>query len=430
MGSDKHNKNKKQRQDEKSSSKKIKKIENKKNKEFEKKKSQHILMDKNHMKGVNEEINKGKLKLTSKSLYKKVYHEYIFESMSDEELFDESNKEFIQQILTKLHICIDKDCPNPKCKNILYIYTTKKVGSTSLWGSVNLYLSDYFTTFHYHSAGYLEHAGIYGVSLTQLLKIFKMYNKNVFVIDIFRPVFDTCASIFFNDSTIHFGRDFLQTDMENKNVSIKRFFNLFDHYYHKYNVDYFMEAYNIPDSKIKFPTFDFDKKHLFYDDGLIKYIKLRLCDSDEWDKILSPYFGYTFKMIKYNETTSKKWGDLYEYFKEKFKITPEIYEKLKNNEYFKYYYTPIEQEKYLKKLDDRIVNNNTETSNNVITKFPVVFTRNELELYYQLINENEVRQQYSHISTISNSPICGNCSCYTCMKKRKKLIRLYESNVN
>ena len=122
--------------------------------------------------------------------------------------------------------------------------------------------------------------------------------------------------------------------------------------------------------------------------------------------------------------------DFHDEFKEKFKITPEIYEKLKNNEYFKYYYTPIEQEKYLKKLDDRIVNNNTETSNNVITKFPVVFTRNELELYYQLINENEVRQQYSHISTISNSPICGNCSCYTCMKKRKKLIRLYESNVN
>ena len=369
-------------------------------------------------------------KLIVHNLHVKVCHEQRFETISDEELFHESNIETIRQIISKLNICIDDQCNSPKCKNLIFLYTSKKAGSTSLWGSINLYLNKYVTTFHIHSESYLENMGIYSVSMIQLFKILKMYNKNLFVIDIYRPIFDTCASVYFNELGINFQRDFSKSiEFKNKDIIIKRFFNLFDYYYNKYNVDYFMEEYNIPDPKNRFKSFDFEKKYLIYEDGLVKYIKLRLCDSAEWPQILSQYFGYDFKVIKYNETSSKKWGNLYDYFNEKFFISPEIYDRIKNNEYFNFYFSPGEREKYLNKFNNKIIIDNDNTINKKINKiFSPVFNHSELEFYYRIIVENEVKQQYGHIVKESNSPIVYNCSCEYCTIKYKKIIHLYESS--
>ncbi len=359
---------------------------------------------------IKEENEKGRELCKSKS--KKVYDEKHFVSMSDEELFNESNEELIKEVLKKLNICTDTTCNEPRCQNLFYLYTNKKVGSTCLWGSINLYLSKIFRTFHYHNIGDLEREKVYGLTITQLFKILKKYNKNVVVIDIYRPSFDICVSNYFNELNIHFQRDFdIYPEFENKDTFIHRFLNLFEHYYEKHNVDYFKEIYDIPTDT--FTEFDFEKKHLIYQDGSIKYIKLRLCDSNEWNTILEPYLnGYKFKVIKQNETKTKSWGQYYDYFNEKFFVTSKIYDKIKDNEYFKFYYSEEEQEKYLKKFEDRIKDE---------SQFG--FSDKDIVFYYSILNKNETKEILSYLSLQSNAPITGNCPCNGCEIHRKELIR-------
>ena len=361
---------------------------------------------KNHYKRIKEEKEKGREIYKSKT--NKIIEERSFNNISDEELFDDKNKHLIEDILTKLQICVDRKCNNPRCQNLFYLYTNKKVGSTCLWGSINLYLTNIFRTFHYHNIGDLEREQIYGISLKQLFKILKKYNKNVFVIDIYRPIFDICLSNYFNELNLHFQRDFnIYPEFENKDTFIHRFLNLFDYYYDKHDIDYFKDEYDIKE----FNGFDFNKKHLIYSDGSIKYIKLRLCDSSQWNFILSPYIGHNFNVVKHNETKTKSWGKFYDYFNENFFITTTIYNKITDNESFKIYYSKEEQEKYLTKFANRINDDND-----------FGFKDRETLFYFSIMNKNECKEILSYLSLESNSPIANNCPCNNCNIKRKEFI--------
>ncbi len=355
---------------------------------------------------IEKEKNKGRELSTDKS--KLVCDEKVFNTISDEELFDIKNKSYIKEILENLKICIDPKCNNPRCKNLIYLYTNKKVGSTSLWGSINLYLSELFRTFHYHNIGDLERDKVYGISINQLFKILNMYNKNVFIIDIYRPIFDVCVSNYFNELNIHFQRDFnIYPEFEYKDTFVHRFLNLFEHYYSKYDVDYFNDVYNIGNCE-----FNFEKKHGYYQDENIKYIKLRLCDSLEWNKILSPYFGYNFELIKYNETESKSWGKYYKYFKDNYFITTNIYNKIKDNKQFSKYYSLQERESYLNNFSNRIKDD-----------LSYGFQEAQLVFYYNIINKNEIPNILSNISLESNAPLCNNCICDVCKSHKKNIIK-------
>jgi hypothetical protein len=334
----------------------------------------------------------------SENISNKVSEQKVFTNLSDEELFCQENKDNLKEYLKKMGMCTDEKCLNSQCKNFIIIYTNKKVGSTSLWGSINLYLSSVFKTTHIHSSYELERTGIFDINMQQFLKILQMFNKNVFVIDIYRPVFDICVSNFFNELNTHFQRDFEKyPKIENKDIVIKRFFQVFKSYYASHNVDYYKEQYQIPSTNIP-ETFNFDSKHLIYKNENITYIKLRLCDSDNWHNILSDYFGYKFKIIKFNESDKKAWGPLYKHFKENYKITTEIFNLLKDNIYFNYYYTPEEQEKYLLQFKDKI-----DDENKVIH-----YTKEEFMFYNLLQKENEVSILYSELACNTNSPIANN----------------------
>lgn len=377
---------------------------------------------KDHQKRINEEKEKGRELDLHKT--KKVSDERYFKTITNEELFDEKNKHIIDEMFKKLQICNDNKCNNPRCKNLFYLYTNKKVGSTCLWGSINVYLSNIFRTFHYHNIGDLEREQVYGISINQLLTILKKQGKNVIVIDIYRPIFDICVSNYFNELNIHFQRDFnVYPEFENKDTFIHRFLNLFDHYYDKYNVDYFKEEYNLPQNEL-YNAFDFEKKHFIYVDESIKYIKLRLCDSSEWSTILEPYLGYKINIIKYNETKTKSWGKFYEYFNENFFITTNMYDKIKNNTQFKMYYTEEEQINYLKKFENRIKDDKI-----------FGFQDKELMFYYNIIHKNEVKEILSHLSLESNSPISLNCPCNICNNERINIInaqtnKMQENSIN
>jgi hypothetical protein len=340
-----------------------------------------------------EEEKKNGRKLNT-NIDKKVYNYKVFNTISDEELFCEENKDNLKKYLEQINMCCDENCLSQKCKNIIIVYTNKKVGSTSLWGSFNLYLSSIYKTSHIHSSFELERFKLYDITMCQFFKILKLFNKNVFIIDIYRPIFDICVSNYFNELHGHFQRDFEKyPELENKNTVVNRFFKLFNDFYDVHNVDYYKEIYNIPNIP---STFDFDNKHLVYKDENLTYIKLRLCDSDNWNNILSKYIGYKFKNIKFNESEKKPWGQLYKYFKNNFTITTEIYELLKNNVYFKYYYTPEEQNKYLQKFT---VNDNT----------IIPYNENEIKFYKILMRENEVSNLYGNSAMFTNHPIANNC---------------------
>ena len=213
-------------------------------------------VEKYYRKKIIEEKKNGR-KLNQNKI-NKVYSCKIFETLSDEELFCEENKEKLKEYLHRFNICSDENCSSERCKNLFIVYTNKKVGSTSLWGSINLYLSSIFKTSHIHSSYELERIGIYDITMQQMIKIFKLFNKNVFIIDIYRPIFDICVSNFFNEINIHFQRDFDKyPEIENKDTVIKRFFKLFNDYYDNLNVDYYKEVYNINDTP---NNFDFNNK--------------------------------------------------------------------------------------------------------------------------------------------------------------------------
>lgn len=152
------------------------------------KKQFEILMDENS-------LPEFKRKIHDKTKCKIITQDYVFEKLTDEELCNNIEKHK-NDISKAIGICFDPSCMNPRCKNIFVTLTNIKVGSTCLWGCINLYLSHKYTTMHLHNNYGLEVNKLYNVSIQQVLQICNKSNKNVIVVDIYRPIFDICLSAF------------------------------------------------------------------------------------------------------------------------------------------------------------------------------------------------------------------------------------------
>lgn len=188
-------------------------------------------------------------------------------------------------------------------------------------------------------------------------------------------------------------------------IIMNTFNDIFESFYEKFNIDYYKEFYQF---KNDFTNFDSQKKYLSYKDENINYIKLRICDSDEWATILSPFLENDFKIIPQNKTENKYIGDLYIEFKKQYKIPKNYYELISKNEQFLFYYTKEEQVKYLDKFSGKILEN---------THLP--YTLREVRLYIKIIAENTEDAQSNNINCFqSNNPIANNCICEPCMKHK------------
>lgn len=365
-----------------------------------------------------ENLNKKKMSLISfkKNLeyYVKITDDKIYNFLNDDVLFNLENNNKLFDILEKLNICSDKNCSDPRCNNIIILYTNKKVGSTSLWGSINLYLSNFFTTFHFHSSGDLFHLGVPNISVKQLIKILKLFKKNIIVIDIFRPIFEICVSNFFNELDFHFQRNIdIGPEVINKEIVINRFINLFEYYYERHDIDYLKDEFGLD------LNFDFKSKHICHKDDNITYLKLRLCDSKEWHLILKKYLGYDFNIIKWNETKKKK-EKYYNYFFDNIKIDLAIIEKIKKNISFNKYLDENEKESYFKALSSKISDKKWD-----------FYSREQVNFYYENIFNNEVGLNYGHIGWFGNKPICNNCICSDCKEIRfNKLLKFNSYKYN
>ena len=338
---------------------------------------------------------------------------YDYDKISDEMLYNnlENYKELINQ---KMEICFDPSCTNLRCKNICVIYTNPKVGCTSLLSSLNLYFSEFLTVKRWHNEYPVEGRGILDMSITQFAEINSIHDKNVIMIDIYRPIFDMCLSFFF----LYFFwlvPDNYQNDID---YIINNFNNFFLSIYNHVNVDYYKQVYNL---NTTFNEFDFNKKHLFFRNNNIKYIKLRLIDSNEWSTILSNVFHSEFKIFTSNKTEDKDFGNIYTEFKKKYKIPKNYYELIKKNEHFLFYYTPEEQQTYLKQFDDKITDNYNGELKNIETIYP---HKNNINNLSSDLKEKAIKKSNEKRTLINkaNNPRFSNCICETCKIEKKEFL--------
>ena len=91
-------------------------------------------------------------------------------------------------------------------KNLIFIYTPPKVGSTTLVSSIRISASHKFSIIHIHDEIMLNFfTGINSVTINEIIQYNSYIGKNVFVIDVYRTPIERKFSEFFEKiSPYHF----------------------------------------------------------------------------------------------------------------------------------------------------------------------------------------------------------------------------------
>ena len=184
---------------------------------------------------------------------------------------------------------------NTQSPNYVFIYTPPKVGSTTLVSSLRISLGNSFNIIHIHDDIMLNVlTGINNVTINEIINYIAQKGKNVYVIDVYRTPIERKISEYFEKlAPYHFNNS-----EENINkYSVKRLTDRFNKLFpHLGMGDHYFEKYDIAN-----PThFDFEKKYTLQILNNIKYIKLRLHDSNMWGQILSSIFQQDIVLISLN----------------------------------------------------------------------------------------------------------------------------------
>ena len=294
---------------------------------------------------------------------------------------------------------ISDDFSFEKNKNIVFVYTPPKVGSTTIVSSIRLNACGKFTVLHLHNEIMLRVLyKISDVTVLDIVNFNKFLGKTVIVIDIYRsPIEQKISTFFENIHSLHFNVS--EDVLNNYDVSriTKRFNQVFPFLK---TTDHFKTKYNIP-----FPEdFDFLNKYIHVENDGIDYYKIRLKDSYEWGSILQKILKLNvfIYIAKDYETEKKPINKLFSNFKNSYKIPINLLSIIENDESLKYYYSPKELEEYLNLWKIKVDYNEF--------KF---FTEDEYELYMDISLDNQ------HINDIDNDHyIDTGCLCQACCRKR------------
>lgn len=296
-------------------------------------------------------------------------------------------------------------------KNIIFVYSPPKVGSTSLVSSLRLNLSENYNIIHIHDEimiGVLIKTDMEDITMSDIINYNEELGKNVFVMDIFRNPIERKISEYFEKlSSLHFNNTELNLNKYRMEKIIDRFNKVFEHISKD---DYFFERYNIecPDH------FDVENKYLLIENKGTKYIKLRMNDIDEWNVILTKIFKSNIVTVKDHETKNKSIGELYERFKKEYRIPYRHYLKIKESNCLKYYYSKEERENYLKSWEHK-------TEKKEIT----CYTKKEYDFYLNVCIENK----YYNNNIEWDHYIDNGCLCMFCSKKRKEIVKKLKSGM-
>ena len=283
--------------------------------------------------------------------------------------------------------------------NFIFIYTPPKVGSTTLVTSLRISLGKSYNIIHIHDEIMLSVlTGINDVKINDIIGYLANNGKNVYVIDVYRTPIERKMSEFFEKISVH---HFNNTEENVRNYSINRIFDRFNNLFpHLENGDHYIDKYNISEPVL----FDFEKKYTIQEINNIKYIKLRLCDSHSWENILSTILQTEIVLISDYKTETKGIGELYNRFKNEYKLPINYFENIKTCKYFNFYYNEQERNAYLNIWATKL--------NEVF----VPYTNDEFKFYINLCLENQYINDVQVEHYIDNG-----CFCQLCNVKRKNI---------
>jgi len=290
---------------------------------------------------------------------------------------------------------------NIQHNTLIFIYTAPKVGSTTLVSSFRIFGGNNYGIIHIHDEIMLKKLIGVDIRVNDIIEYNARLGKKVYVIDIYRNPIERKISTYFEKiGSYHFNNRDENINCYNVNKVINRFNNIFPYIG---NGDHFIDKYEI--NELLPEIFPHQQKYLIIEKNGIKYIKLRLKDADEWERILSFIFGHKICIIKDYQSENKVIGDLFKNFIEKYKI-PENYlnDYIINCRYINYYYSNQEIGEYLNKW------NLKKTAN----KIP--YTDEQYKLYQDISLENcyTDKVQLHHY-------IDDGCSCQACIIKRNRI---------
>jgi hypothetical protein len=302
-------------------------------------------------------------------------------------------EQIMREVNKKLNITHDK---------LIFIYTAPKVGSTSLVSSFRIFGANNYGIIHIHDEIMLEKLiGVSNIKVNDIIEYNAQLGKKIYVIDIYRNPIERKISTFFEKiGPYHFNNRDEIVNYYNVNKIIKRFNNIFPYLA---NGDHYIDKYNI-NSELP-QIFPYEQKYLIIEKNGIKYIKLRLKDVDEWERILSRIFGHKICMVKDYQSENKVIKDLFKNFLEKYRI-PDNYlnENIIQCRYINYYYSREEKEEYFNKWNLKKCE----------SKIP--YTIEQYKVYEEICLENCYvdKVQLHHY-------IDDGCSCQACIIKRNRI---------
>jgi hypothetical protein len=294
--------------------------------------------------------------------------------------------ELLKQINSALNI--DKS----KLNKIIFIYSKPKVGSTSLVTSLRIFGSNKYIVIHIHDEEMLKVLiNIKDITINEIILYNKYIGKDVYVIDIYRSPIEHKISIFFEKiDTYHFNNTCDNINKYNISRIISRFNKVFPFIG---KGDHFLDIY-----PINTPShFDFEKKYILIEQEGVKYIKLRLNDSKEWDNILTKLLDIRLKIIKDYETNDKPIKEIFSTFKEKYRIPENFLQEINDCKYLNFYFSKEEKNEYISKWNDK----------KDISFIP--FTFMEYKLYQYISRENQFMNDIQLNHYLDEGCICVNC---------------------
>ena len=308
---------------------------------------------------------------------------------------DETRVELLKNANSKIGLS------DAKTKNIVFVYTPPKVGSTTLVSSIRLSATYKFKVVHVHDEEMLYVLnGITDITINELIKYNKYIGRNVYVIDVYREPLERKMSEFFDKlASFHFNNIADKVNKYNVNRLIARFNNIFTHIA---NGDHYFDKMT---EVIKPEMFDFEKKYLIQKVFDISYIKLRLRDSAQWGKILSSILGCEITIVNDYETDKTPLKELYQRFKNAYKIPSNYITQIENCPYFKYYLSSDEKIAYISKLRAKFTT-------------PVIgYSQSEYNIYMNICLENQWNTSIDTCHYLDEG-----CTCRACSKQRRLIV--------
>jgi len=286
--------------------------------------------------------------------------------------------------------------PNNK---LVFVYSAPKVGSTSIISSMRIFALDKISIIHVHDEEMLYTlTNIKGVTINEIILYNKHLGRDVYVIDIYREPIERKISAYFEKiGAYHFNNVDSIVNTYNIHKVINRFNRILPHLSHG---DHFIDKYNINYPK----QFDFVNKYLLIEQNGVKYIKLRLKDSNIWGDILTRIFDIKICIVKDYESSNKPIRDLYSNFKATYRIPTNLLDEIMECKYLNYYLSPSEKNEYYNKWMQ------------LSCGYFNAFTSDQYFVYNELTIEN------CHIDYVqSNHYMDDGCICKACVLKRAEI---------